>query len=82
MKVEEKWMKIKITSAILFFPIFGILAYILYLLTPLKQDIFVSVHPLVIQTIVTFMATLSLFIGFLYLIQLPKKYEISQKTDQ
>lgn len=81
MKIEEKWMKIKITSVILYFPIFGILAIIMFHLTPLKQDIFESTHPLLIQSIVTFMATLSMFIGFLYLIQLPKKFEKSQKTN-
>ena len=82
MKVEENWNKIKIASVILFFPIFGILAIIMFHLTPLKQDIFESTHPLLIQSIVTFMAILSMFIGFFYLIQLPKKYENSQKTNQ
>jgi len=82
MKVEENWNKIKIASVILFFPIFGILAIIMFHLTPLKQDIFESTHPLLIQSIVTIMATLSMFIGFFYLIQLPKKYENSQKTNQ
>ena len=82
MKVEENWNKIKIASVILFFPIFGILAIIMFHSTPLKQDIFESTHPLLIQTIVTFMAILSMFIGFFYLIQLPKKNEISQKTNQ
>ena len=77
MKVEENWNKIKIASVILFFTIFGILAIIMFHLTPLKQDIFESTHPLLIQSIVTIMATLSLFIGFFYLIQLPKKYENS-----
>ena len=77
MKVEENWNKIKIASVILFFPIFGILAIIMFHLTPLKQDIFESTHPLLIQSIVTIMATLSMFIGFFYLIQLPKKYENS-----
>lgn len=75
MKVEENWNKIKIVSVILFFPICGILAYIMFHIIPLKQDIFVSVHPLVIQTIVTFNATLTMFIGLYYLIQLPKRFE-------
>jgi len=75
MKVEENWNKIKITSVILFFPIFGILAIIMFQLTPLKHDIFESVHPLLIQTIVTFNATLAMFIGLFYLIILPKRFE-------
>ena len=75
MKVEENWNKIKIISVILFFPIFGILAIIMFQLTPLKHDIFESVHPLVIQTIVTFNATLAMFIGLFYLILLPKRFE-------
>ena len=82
MKVEENWNKIKIASVVLFFPIFGILALIMFQLTPLKQDIFESTHPLLIQTIVTFMATLSMFIGLFYLIQLPKKFEKSQEIDK
>ena len=75
MEIEENWNKIKIISVILFFPIFGILAIIMFQLTPLKQDIFESVHPLVIQVFVTFSATLSMFIGLFYLIILPKRYE-------
>lgn len=75
MKVEENWNKIKITSVILFFPIFGILAIIMFHLTPFKHDIFTSVHPLLIQSIVTFNATLAMFIGLFYLIILPKRFE-------
>ena len=82
MKVEENWNKIKITSVILFFPIFGILAIIMFQLTPLKHDIFESVHPLLIQGIVTFAATLSMSIGLIYLIQLPKIFENSQTLDK
>ena len=75
MEVEESWNKIKIASVILFFPIFGILAIIMFHLTPLKQDIFESVHPLFIQVFVTFNATLTMFIGLFYLIILPKRFE-------
>jgi len=75
MEVEENWNKIKIASVVLFFPIFGILSFIMFQLTPIKHDIFDSVHPLVIQTIVTFNATLAMFIGLFYLIILPKRFE-------
>ena len=75
MEIEENWNKIKIVSVVLFFPIFGILAIIMFQLTPLKQDIFESVHPLVIQVFVTFSATLAMFIGLFYLIILPKRFE-------
>ena len=81
MKFEENWNKIKIVSVVLFFPIFGILAVIMFHLTPLKHDIFVSVNSLVIQTIVTFNATLAMFIGLFYLIQLPKRFEKSKKNE-
>ena len=80
-EVEENWNKIKIASVVLFFPIFGILAVIMFHLTPLKHDIFVSVHHLLIQTIVTFNATLAMFIGFFYLIVLPKRFEKSKKNE-
>ncbi len=82
MKVEENWNKIKIASVILFFPICGILAYTMFHIIPLKQDIFVSVHPLLIQIIVTFIATLSMFIGLFYLIQLPKRFEKSKNDSK
>jgi len=75
MEVEENWNKIKIVSVVLFFPIFGILAIIMFHMTPLKQDIFESVHPLVIQVFVTFSATLAMFIGLFYLIILPRRFE-------
>ena len=75
MEVEENWNKIKIVSVVLFFPIFGILAIIMFHLTPLKQDIFELVHPLLIQVFVTFSATLAMFIGLFYLIILPKRFE-------
>jgi hypothetical protein len=75
MEVEENWNKIKIVSVVLFFPIFGILAIIMFHLTPLKQDIFTSVHPLLIQVFVTFSATLAMLIGLFYLIILPKRFE-------
>ena len=75
MEVEENWNKIKIVSVVLFFPIFGILAIIMFHLTPLKQDIFELVHPLLIQVFVTFSATLAMLIGLFYLIILPKRFE-------
>ena len=82
MKVEENWNKIKIASVVLFFPVFGILAVIMFQLTPLKHDVFESVHPLLIQTIVTFTATLTMFIGLFYLIILPKRFEKSRNQSK
>ncbi|MHA1718193.1 MAG: hypothetical protein ACTSWX_11245 [Promethearchaeota archaeon] len=81
MKVEENWSKIKIGSVILFFPIFGILAFVMFKITPLKQDIFVSANPLLIQVIVFFIASLSMLLGLFYLIQLPKKFENLKKME-
>ena len=82
MKFEEDWNKIKIATVVLFFPIFGILAVIMFHFTPSKRDIFESVHPLLIQTIVTFNATLAMFIGFFYLIVLPKRFEKTKKKEK
>ena len=75
MEIEENWNKIKIASVVLFFPIFGILAFIMFQLTPIKHDIFDSVHPLMIQVFVTFGASLAMFLGLFYLIILPKRFE-------